>query len=228
MTHKHPLLELQEATFSYPNSTTSKGKALTPQFKFSLSLEAGKIFAITGTSGAGKSTLFDLIAGFALPSSGTIKVDGQDIRSRHPAKRSVSILFQRDNLFSQLSALDNVCLALAPNGWPTAEQKELAHKALDRAGLGQVRDQRADELSGGQAQRVALVRETLRDTKLFLLDEPFNGLDEESRETMIKLVASMVTDKQRSVLIITHDLDAISSIISGHFVVENGSCKRVT
>lgn len=198
-------LHINDLEFSYPNSTQN--------YQFNLSLEAGKILALTGRSGTGKSTLLDLIAGFQHPSAGQIVLDGVDIISLSPANRQVSILFQKNNLFEHLSVLENVCLAINPNSKPTAKQVRQANLMLEKVEMAGFAYQQADQLSGGQMQRVALARELLRNSKLLLLDEPFNGLDEETQEIILPLLNNAVKAADRSIILVTHDLDSVSDIV---------------
>jgi thiamine transport system ATP-binding protein len=173
------VLALEDVQFAYP------GHAL--DYRFTLTAAAGEITAIRGASGSGKSTLLDLIAGFRIPTSGCIMVDGTDITTLPPERRPVSILFQSESLFDHLGAAANVALGL-PRGTPRAAIDQRVTAALADVGLPGLGAQRAATLSGGQAQRVALARTLVRDRPVLLLDEPFSALDDESRATTRDLV----------------------------------------
>ncbi len=121
-----------------------------------------------------------------------------------------------------MCVLDNVCLGLNPNSRPTIEQKRQASEMLASVGLGGLDNRRASTLSGGQMQRTALARELLRDSKLILLDEPFNGLDEEARNLMLPLLEKAIEADQRSIILVTHDLQDVAGIIDQTGEVKDG------
>jgi thiamine transport system ATP-binding protein len=217
------LLEVENIRFSYQLSHKSgQGSDFGPIFEFDLQLDAGKIFAITGRSGSGKSTLLDLLAGFLKPVEGMIVLDDHDITNKIPSERQISILFQKNNLFEHLNVLDNVCLGLSPNKRPTKIQKQEAMRMISRVGLQHFENRTISTLSGGQMQRTALARELLRQTKLILLDEPFTGLDEESREVMMVILKQAVRERQCSIILVTHDVQSIRSIIDILAEVKDG------
>jgi len=217
------LLELQNLRFSYgSNNNGGQGADIDPEFVYCLQLDAGKIFAIVGRSGAGKSTLLDLLAGFLKPKSGRIILDGRDITDKLPWQRGISILFQNNNLFDHLSVLDNVCLALSPDRRPSKSQKQQALQMISRVGLRHYENRLTRTLSGGQMQRTALARELLRQTKLILLDEPFNGLDEESREIMMVILQQAVRERHCSIILVTHDVQSMKPIIDATAEVKEG------
>lgn len=195
------------------NLQFSRVEDIDMKYQFDLVLEPGKIMAVTGRSGAGKSTLLDLIAGFLQPAGGEIILDNNNITNLAPHKRNTSILFQKNNLFEHLSALDNICLGLSPNSRPTSQQTQLARDMLSKVELSGYENRRASTLSGGQMQRVALAREILRKSKLILLDEPFTGLDEETRQIMASILRQSVEKSDRTIILVTHDLDAVTQIV---------------
>ena len=197
------LLEIDTLKFSYDAQN---------KFEFDLQLSSGKIMVLQGKSGSGKSTLLDLIGGFLQPTSGTIVLGGHDITHLQPSARQVSVLFQKNNVFEHLSVINNVCLALNTTTRPSVEQKNMARKMLDKVGMAQYSTRRAHTLSGGQMQRVALAREMLRPSKLMLLDEPFNGLDDENLNAILPLLQSVIADNQRSIILVTHDLQSVEKI----------------
>ncbi len=205
------MLALEAVTFAY---TASAG------YRFTAEAQPGEITAIRGQSGAGKSTLLDLIAGFLVPASGTIRIDGADVTPLPPEQRPVSILFQSETLFEHLSAGRNVALGLArPDAGRIAA-------ALAEVGLDGIGPQRAATLSGGQKQRVALARTLLRQKPLLLLDEPFSALDDETRETTRALVKSLTLKHQWATLLVTHHADDIAAIADRVYRLENRGLVR--
>ena len=205
------MLALEDVTFAYAGSTA---------YRFAAEAQPGEITAIRGQSGAGKSTLLDLIAGFLVPASGTIRVDGADVTPLPPEQRPVSILFQSETLFEHLSASRNVALGLAR---PDAAR---IAAALDEVGLRGIGPQRAATLSGGQKQRVALARTLLRQKPVLLLDEPFSALDDDTRETSRALVKSLTLKHKWATLLVTHNADDISVMADRVYHLENRAVVR--
>ena len=208
------LLEIKALEFAHSEND---------KYNFDFNLPAGKILALSGSSGSGKSTLLDLIAGFLRPHSGRIIVGGKDVTFAHPSKRQVSILFQKNNLFEHLTVLQNICLGLNPLTRATSEQINMASAMLEKIDLAEFGERPTHTLSGGQMQRVALAREMLRQSKIFLLDEPFNGLDDDSQTSMLPLLQQAVTQKDRSIIIVTHDMQSIADIIDMKGEIKAGS-----
>jgi thiamine transport system ATP-binding protein len=214
-------LELRDLQFSYAGADDEA-------YDFNLQMGVGAILAIVGKSGSGKSTLLDLIAGFLKPASGNIFLNGHEITHLPPSKRQISILFQKYNLFEHLAVMQNVCLGLNPNSVPTRTQIERATKMLRRVGLGNFENRRATTLSGGQKQRVALARELLRQSSLILLDEPFSGMDEETRDIMLPLLKHAVNTAKRSIILVTHDLQSVEGIVDHVGEISSGGLNLVS
>jgi len=204
------MLVLEDVTFAYSGGM---------QYRFSMTAGAGVVTAIRGQSGAGKSTLLDLIAGFLAPTSGTIRIDGQNVTTLPPELRPISILFQSETLFDHLSAGRNVALGL-PRPDPTRIPASLAEVGLPDIGA-----QRAGTLSGGQKQRVALARTLLRNRPVLLLDEPFSALDDETRATTRTLVRDLTLKHKWATLLVTHHADDIAAIADRVYVLESGALR---
>ena len=170
-----------------------------------ISLEPDKIYAVVGPSGAGKSTFLNLISGFASISSGTIIWNGQEISNLPPAKRSVSILFQDNNLFPHLSVWRN--LALAVTHWPkiSRDHEEKLKAVMSEVGILGLENRKPSQLSGGQQSRVALARVLLQKNKILLLDEPFSALGPSLKDQMLELIKKIAKNKKLLVLMVTHE-----------------------
>lgn len=190
-------------------------------YDFSLQVPPGTITCVSGRSGSGKSTLLDLIAGFQLPSSGTLWWSDSNFTQLPPDKRPVTTVFQRNNLFEHRNAIDNVVVGINPKIPKHGKDSELAKAALDSVGLSEFTHTRVSKLSGGQQQRVAIARAILRQSKVILLDEPFSALDQQTRQSMLTLVRSLATEQQRAIIMVTHDLRDADAIADNHFVIEN-------
>ena len=186
-----------------------------------ISLEPDKIYAVVGPSGAGKSTFLNLISGFASISSGSIIWNGREISNLPPAKRSVSILFQDNNLFPHLSVWRN--LALAVTHWPkiSRDNEEKLKAVMSEVGILGLENRKPSELSGGQQSRVALARVLLQKNKILLLDEPFSALGPSLKDQMLELIKKIAKNKKLLVLMVTHEPADAKKVASQTLVVKD-------
>lgn len=186
-----------------------------------ISLEPDKIYAVVGPSGAGKSTFLNLISGFASISSGTIIWNGQEISNLPPAKRSVSILFQDNNLFPHLSVWRN--LALAVTHWPkiSRDNEEKLKAVMSEVGILGLENRKPSQLSGGQQSRVALARVLLQKNKILLLDEPFSALGPSLKDQMLELIKKISKNKKLLVLMVTHDPADAKKVASQTLIIKD-------
>ena len=186
-----------------------------------ISLEPDKIYAVVGPSGAGKSTFLNLISGFASISSGSIIWNGQEISNLPPAKRSVSILFQDNNLFPHLSVWRN--LALAVTHWPkiSRDNEEKLKAVMSEVGILGLEKRKPSQLSGGQQSRVALARVLLQKNKILLLDEPFSALGPSLKDQMLELIKKIAKNKKLLVLMVTHEPADAKKVASQTLVVKD-------
>ena len=186
-----------------------------------ISLEPEKIYAVVGPSGAGKSTFLNLISGFASISSGSIIWNEQEISHLPPAKRSVSILFQDNNLFPHLSVWRN--LALAVTHWPkiSRDNEEKIKAVMSEVGILGLENRKPSELSGGQQSRVALARVLLQKNNILLLDEPFSALGPSLKDQMLELIKKIAKNKNLLVLMVTHEPADAKKVASQTLVVKD-------
>lgn len=189
------MLEIRNLRFAYPG--------MAQPYDFSLDVPPGMVTLIAGRSGSGKSTLLDLIAGFQVPLSGTLTLDGADLLPLPPEVRPVSILFQRENLFDHLSVRDNLALGL-PSDLSASVIKKRVNEALAQVDMPEFANRLASALSGGQQQRVALARNLLRNRPVLLLDEPFSNLDRATADEMRALIKKLTRDHAWHTLIVSH------------------------
>jgi thiamine transport system ATP-binding protein len=178
---------------------------------YDFSLAGGLIMTIQGRSGAGKSTLLDLIAGFLQPAQGDIRWDGQSLLPLPVEQRPVSMLFQANNLFEHISVMQNLQLGLNINP-ATGVSVAQVHAAADALEIGTLLQRKPTALSGGQRQRAALLRTLLRPEPLVLLDEPFTGLDDTTRELAADWVLSTARQYRKTLLLITHQDEDVSRL----------------
>ena len=207
------MLIADRLTFTYPDASR--------HYDFSFEARAGEITAVSGASGSGKSTLLDLIAGFLSPTGGKLQLDGRDLLPLPPEHRPVSILFQSESLFEHLSAHRNVELGL-PTSLSANARRAAVNAALEQVGVAAVGGQRAETLSGGEKQRVALARTLVRDRPVLLLDEPFSALDDTSRTAIRRLVGELTLQRKWVTLLVTHHQDDIEAIASRHYRLAAG------
>jgi thiamine transport system ATP-binding protein len=205
------MLQAEHLRFTHPGATR--------HFDLSFVAKPGEITAVSGQSGAGKSTLLDLIAGFLTPSSGQLTLDGQDLIPLPPEQRPISILFQSETLFEHLSAYQNLELGL-PRG--ATERSDKIEASLAEVGLPGVLRQRADTLSGGEKQRVALARTLLRDRPVLLLDEPFSALDDDTRGTIRTLVKSLTERHGWITVLVSHHVDDVEALATQRYQLRDG------
>lgn len=178
-----------------------------------LTLRRGEIMGLVGGSGSGKSVLLRTILGLIRPAEGEIHINGkpQGAESLH---RSWGVLFQNGALFSGMSVLDNIALPIRENfDLPEADIDELARAKLRMVGLPEdAGDKKPSELSGGMVKRAALARALSLDPAILFLDEPTAGLDPIAAAAFDDLIRTLRDILGLSVLIITHDLDTLTSI----------------
>ena len=193
----------------------------------SLSTNKGEIFALLGSSGCGKSTLLRMLAGFDVPTSGRILLDGHDIAALQPYERPVNMMFQSYALFPHLSVWDNIAFGLKREGMPKAQ---IAQRVDDMLSLVQLQDfakRKPHQLSGGQQQRVALARSLAKKPQLLLLDEPLGALDKKLRErTQFELV-SILKSVGVTCVMVTHDQEEAMAMASRIAVMSQGRVLQV-
>jgi lipoprotein-releasing system ATP-binding protein len=179
----------------------------------SLAVYPGEFVAITGPSGSGKSSLMYLLGMLDVPTSGMIRIRGQDTTHIDEDERaalrlaSLGFVFQFHFLLPEFSALDNVTLPMRALGaLPEAQQRARGMKLLGDLGLEAHAMKRPDQLSGGQRQRVAIARAMANDPPVILADEPTGNLDTASSEQVLAILRRLVDQEHRSVVIVTHDM----------------------
>ena len=171
------VLELKNISHSYHNT-----EGETPALKdLSFFLKKGEFISIVGPSGCGKSTLLSLIAGLLVPESGTILINGKQLKE---STTNIGYMLQRDHLFEWRTIYNNVILGLEIQHMLTARTRRKAHQLLEQYGLESFANARPSELSGGMRQRAALIRTLVLEPDLLLLDEPFSALDYQTRLTV--------------------------------------------
>jgi thiamine transport system ATP-binding protein len=205
------MLEAEHLRFTHPGAIR--------HFDLSFVARPGEVTAVSGQSGAGKSTLLDLIAGFLTPESGRLLLKGHELLPLPPEQRPISILFQSETLFEHLTAYQNLELGLRRGA---TDRRQKIEAALAEVGLPGVEKQRADTLSGGEKQRVALARTLLRNRPVLLLDEPFSALDDDTRGTIRTLVRSLTEQHQWITLLVSHHVDDVEALATRRYQLVDG------
>jgi putative ABC transport system ATP-binding protein len=178
----------------------------------SLDIAEGEFVAIMGASGSGKSTLMNILGCLDRPSSGTLRLAGEEVEALDGdalasiRNRRIGFVFQQFNLLPRTSALDNVELPMVYAGIKPAERRTRALAALQRVGLGERSTHTPAELSGGQQQRVAIARALVNQPSLILADEPTGALDTHTSEDIMRLLAAL-NAQGMSIVMVTHEAD---------------------
>lgn len=176
-----------------------------------LTVKPGDIQLLMGPSGSGKTTLLSILAGILTPTAGSVRLLGQEITKLSQAKlaqfrlQNIGFIFQGFNLFPALSALENVEVALNLKGIRGTAARKQALELLEQVGLRDRVNQLPQDLSGGQKQRVAIARALAGNPKLIMADEPTAALDSHNGHAVIELLRQLAKEKDRTVLIVTHD-----------------------
>ncbi|MDZ7910464.1 MAG: ABC transporter ATP-binding protein [Rhodococcus sp. (in: high G+C Gram-positive bacteria)] len=198
------------------------GQSVAALNSLDLTVVPGSCTAILGPSGSGKSTALRLIAGLDSPTAGTVRIDGHEVNDVAAENRGVGMVFQRPMLFPHMSVLDNIGFAYRAAGESRKRSRERAREYLDLVHLGDIGGRAVSEVSGGQAQRVALARSLAGSPRVLLLDEPFSALDPVLRTEMHDLVRELRSSLDQTVLLVTHDqqeaavlADTVAVLIDG-------------
>jgi putative spermidine/putrescine transport system ATP-binding protein len=193
----------------------------------SLEIAAGELLALIGASGSGKTTTLRIVAGYEIPDSGTVTLDGRDITDLPPQNRGFGMVFQHYALFPHMPVEDNVAFGLEARGVPKAKRLERARSALESVGLGGAGHRGIQSLSGGEQQRVALARALVIEPKVLLLDEPLSNLDPTLRQTTRDELRAMLHRVGVSALFVTHDQEDAFAIADRIAVIRKGRLLQV-
>lgn len=225
------MIEVSKITKTYMNGDNATHALRGVSFV----IKDGEFIAIMGPSGSGKSTLMHILGALDTPSSGTYKLDGQDVSKLSDdeladiRKNRIGFVFQSFNLLPRATALRNVMLPLVYANVPEDERHERAVKSLLSAGMTEDRfGHKSNELSGGQIQRVAIARALVNNPSLILADEPTGNLDSETGDIVLGTFQRLNKESGRTIILITHERDVaehadrIIHIKDGQ-IIEDGS-----
>jgi ABC-type lipoprotein export system ATPase subunit len=221
------LLELKNISKKY---SMPSGKGYTTVLKdISLQVSPGAMIAVVGPSGSGKSTLLNIIGALDKPSSGEVTLFGKnldecdDTELSRIRNREIGFIFQFHHLLPQCTVLENVLIPTIPRGLKkrNEEVQERAKKLLERVGLSKHMEYFPAQLSGGEMQRVAVVRALINKPKLVLADEPTGSLDKDSSENLGRLMVGMNKEEGTTLITVTHSVD-FARLMEKVFKLQNG------
>jgi lipoprotein-releasing system ATP-binding protein len=211
---KPPVIECHNLTRTYKEGPVT----LTIFSDISLTVSAGETVAIVGSSGAGKTTLLNLLGGLDRPSTGDISICGEQIHRMGEARRArfrnqhLGFVYQFHHLLPEFSARENVMLACTLGGMSVQKAGQKADAMLAQVGLAERLDHKPGELSGGERQRVAIARALVNEPECVLMDEPTGNLDEQTGESVQRLIEGLRDRLGIAFVVVTHDMGMARSL----------------
>ena len=192
----------------------------------SLTVEQGELVTLLGPSGCGKTTILRILAGFELPDSGEVLLDGQPVLGLPPHLRPTALVFQNYALFPHLSVFENIAYGLKLRRLGPVDIKARAEKVMAVTRLLELGDRSPAQLSGGQQQRVALARALVIEPKLLLLDEPLSNLDAALRHEMRHEIRRIQRELNLTSVYVTHDQEEAMSISDRIVILKDGAIQQ--
>ena len=201
------LIEIQDVYKIYGEGLESEVRALDG---VSLNIDRGEFVAVVGQSGSGKSTMMNVLGCLDIPTRGTYRLDGTDVREltdkelSHIRNKQIGFIFQQYNLIQSLTVLENVELPLIYQGIKADDRYDMAMNALERVGLVSRYKHRPTQMSGGQQQRVAIARAIAAHPPIIMADEPTGALDSHTGQEVLRFLQQL-NKEGSTVILITHD-----------------------
>ena len=192
-----------------------------------LTINKGELFSILGGSGCGKTTLLRMLAGFEVPTSGRIIIDGQDMTKLPPYARPVNMMFQSYALFPHMNVWNNVAYGLKRENMSKGALTKRVDDILKLVQLSELHHRKPHQLSGGQQQRVALARALVKRPKVLLLDEPLAALDKKLREQTQFELANIQDDLGVTFVVVTHDQEEAMTLSTQVAVMNEGRFEQI-
>jgi spermidine/putrescine ABC transporter ATP-binding subunit len=193
----------------------------------SFDIRRGEFFSLLGPSGCGKTTLLRILAGFELPTSGEVEIDGQPMSTVPPHARPTNMVFQNYAIFPHLNVQENITYGLRRRKLGKAETARIVEQALELIKMPGYGHRRSDQLSGGQRQRVALARALVCQPKVLLLDEPLGALDKKLREEMQIELRQIQRTVGITFVFVTHDQEEALTLSDRIAVMSRGKVLQI-
>jgi putative spermidine/putrescine transport system ATP-binding protein len=192
-----------------------------------LSIQQGEFLTLLGPSGCGKTTILRMVAGFEVPSEGTIRLEDEDITYQPASKRPMGMVFQSYALFPHMTAEQNIAFGMNIKRWPKERIKQRCAELLELVGLGEMGKRYPHQLSGGQQQRIALARALAVEPKVLLLDEPLSALDAKVRVNLRNEIRRIQQQLKMTAIYVTHDQEEALAISDRIAVMAKGKIEQL-
>ncbi|MBN3524479.1 ABC transporter ATP-binding protein [Paenibacillus apiarius] len=193
----------------------------------SLTIDEGEFLTLLGPSGCGKTTILRMIAGFEQPTTGEIRLDGENVTDLPPNKRNLNLVFQHYALFPHMTVEQNIQFGLKMKKIPQAEQRERIAEAIRLTQLTPLAKRYPHQLSGGQQQRVAIARAIANHPKVLLLDEPLGALDLQLRKNLQGELKQLQRNLGITFVYVTHDQEEAMMMSDRIVIMNNGRVEQV-
>ncbi len=216
----------RDAIISFKDVSKSFGKVKAVD-GVNFEINRGEFFSLLGPSGCGKTTLLRMVAGFEMPDSGEVFIDGQPMSAIPPNQRPVNMVFQNYAIFPHMDVRGNISFGMRKSGLSKVELNRRIDEILELIKLQGFGKRGADELSGGQRQRVALARALIKQPKVLLLDEPLGALDKKLREQMQIELRLLQQQLGITFLFVTHDQEEALTLSDRIAVMSEGHVKEI-
>ncbi len=220
MSNTDNIIELKNITKTFPDGFTAVENV-------SLEIKRGEFVTLLGPSGCGKTTTLRMIAGFDLPTSGEILLNGQDITKLPPNKRPINTVFQRYALFPHMDVEENIAFGLKQKKMAKDAIAKKVKKVLELVDLEGFEDRPISTLSGGQQQRVAIARALVNEPEILLLDEPLGALDLKMRKEMQLELIDMHEELGITFIYVTHDQEEALTMSDKIVVIADGEVQQI-
>lgn len=214
-------IELKKICKKYPNAAKNSVT------DFNLEINEKEFIAFVGPSGCGKSTTLRMIAGFEDITSGELYIDGKLMNEVKPCDRGIAMVFQNYALYPHMTVEKNISYGLKNMKVPADKIKEKVDWAIDILGLSEYRYRKPKNLSGGQRQRVALGRAIVKDSKVFLMDEPLSNLDAKLRVSMRNEISKLHRELGSTTIYVTHDQVEAMTMADRIVIMKDGVVQQV-
>ena len=217
-------VELKNLTKTFTTSTRGEVRAVQ---QVNIAIEPGEFLTLLGPSGCGKTTLLRMIAGFEMPSEGSILIEETDISAKTPDKRDIGMVFQNYALFPHLNVFNNIAYGLKLKKVPKEEITRRVHVALGMVQMDEFAERVPSQMSGGQQQRVALARALVMEPSVLLFDEPLSNLDAKLRVHMRDEIRRIQKTIGITTVYVTHDQSEAMAMSDRVVIMKDGVVQQV-